>query len=299
MTEERKDNEKEYSNRKVEGDNIKNAAICDEIADNSLMGNPSEAVYWRKKAIEHIENQYGKNHIASIVYYDKLVQDLLEKGSFRQAMKWNEKARKIKKKELGEYALDTVKNDLYEVEIADCLFVQEKVNEDEAAAKSMIHIKECLDKNMVDDKTMLYKIYSELSGWIHRKFDMEGAESIRTYFANQAICLAQELYGEESYEVIEAYLQKALGIRYLAGGDKENEEALEYFRKALLIASQKGPSGFHVTKRILSLLEYCWKPAEQKEKYFNWVSENISEQFAKEMLTPLSYEEIRKMFGLD
>lgn len=146
MSQERKDNEKEYSNRKIEGDNVKNAAICDEIADSSLIGNPGEAVYWRKKAIEHIENQYGKNHISSIVYYDKLVNDLLKKGSFRQAMKWNEKARKIKKKELGEYALETIKNDLYEVKIVDCLIIQEGFSEDEAAAKSMLHIKECLEK---------------------------------------------------------------------------------------------------------------------------------------------------------
>lgn len=298
MTEERKDNEKEYNNRKIEGDNVINATICDEIADDSLIGNPGEAVYWRKKAIEHIEKQYGKEHILSIVYYDKLVNDLLEKGSFRQAMKCNEKARKIKKKEIGEYALETIKNDLYEVEIADCLYIQEHINEDDAAAKSMIHIKECLEKNTVNDKAALYKIYSKLSRW-HRSFDMKGAESAKTYFVDQAICFAQELYGEESYELIEAYLQKALGLRHREGGEKENEEALKYFRIALLIASKKGPGGFDVAKRILSLLEDCWAATERKEKCLNWVSENISEQFAKEMLTPLSYEEIRKMFGLD
>jgi len=90
MTTERKYNEEDYNNRKIEGDNIKNATICDEIADDSLLWNPNEAAYWRKKAIEHMENQYGKNHIASTVYYDKLVNDLWEKGSFRQALKWNE-----------------------------------------------------------------------------------------------------------------------------------------------------------------------------------------------------------------
>ena len=84
MTEERKSNENEYNNRKIEGDNVQNAAICDEIADDSFTGNSSEAVYWRKKAIEHIEKHYGKNQITNIIYYDKLVNDLLEKGSFRK-----------------------------------------------------------------------------------------------------------------------------------------------------------------------------------------------------------------------
>ena len=96
---ERKYNEEKYNKLKVEGDNIKNAAICNDIADDSLTWNPSEAIYWRKKAIEIIEKHYGDSNIENTSYYDKIVNDLLEKGSYQQAAKWNKKSKKIKIKE--------------------------------------------------------------------------------------------------------------------------------------------------------------------------------------------------------
>ena len=34
--------------------------------------NPGEAVYWRKKAIEKIENCYGKGDFRNTAYYDKI-----------------------------------------------------------------------------------------------------------------------------------------------------------------------------------------------------------------------------------
>ena len=45
----RKYNEEKYLKLQVEDDEEKNALICDQLADGSLMWNPGEAVYWRKK----------------------------------------------------------------------------------------------------------------------------------------------------------------------------------------------------------------------------------------------------------
>ncbi len=68
----RKYNEEKYLKLQVEDDEEKNALICDQLADESLMWNPGEAVYWRKKAIEKIENCYGKGDFRNTAYYDKI-----------------------------------------------------------------------------------------------------------------------------------------------------------------------------------------------------------------------------------
>ena len=60
---ERKYNEEQYKKQQITGDDIHNAAVCDRIADESLMWNPGEAVYWRKLAVEYMEKHYGKNRM--------------------------------------------------------------------------------------------------------------------------------------------------------------------------------------------------------------------------------------------
>ena len=59
----RKRNEEDYRRLQVEGNELKNAVICNRIADDSLMWNPGEAIYWRKKAIKKLEEINGKRNI--------------------------------------------------------------------------------------------------------------------------------------------------------------------------------------------------------------------------------------------
>lgn len=49
----RKRNEEDYRRLQVEGNELKNAMICNRLADDSLMWNPEEAIYWRKKQLRN------------------------------------------------------------------------------------------------------------------------------------------------------------------------------------------------------------------------------------------------------
>lgn len=274
---ERQYNEEKYNKLKVEGENIKNAAICNDIADESLTWNPSEAVYWRKKAIEIIEGHYGDNNINNTFYYDKIVNDLLEKGSYQQAAKWNNKSKKIKIKEKGKYAIEVIINDLYELDID----VQTKKYD--TVVECMEHVKESLQKNAGYDPIALYDIYLKLAS-------KEGDSGIREkwgysgYFANQAIGLAQEIYGEDSLEVAEAYRRKAFITMHMWRGEKENEESLVLFKKALLIAIEKGASGGNAVKKIFSSIENCWDREVRWQECIKWTSSHISKEFALDIM---------------
>ena len=113
----RKRNEEDYRRLQVEGNELKNAMICNRLADDSLMWNPEEAIYWRKKAIKKPEEINGKRNIENTVSYDKLVNDLMEKGSYKEAVKWNNRSLKIKLKESGVDSSKTIVNSLYKIEL--------------------------------------------------------------------------------------------------------------------------------------------------------------------------------------
>ena len=113
----RKRNEEDYRRLQVEGNELKNAMICNRLADDSLMWNPEEAIYWRKKAIKKLEEINGKRNIENTVSYDKLVNDLMEKGSYKEAVKWNNRSLKIKLKESGVDSSKTIVNSLYKIEL--------------------------------------------------------------------------------------------------------------------------------------------------------------------------------------
>lgn len=274
---EREYNEQKYSQLKDEEDNIKNAAICDEIADDSLGWNPSEAVYWRKKAIELAESYYGKENINNTFYYDKIVNDFLEKNSYLQADKWNKKSKKIKIKEKGEYAFEIIKNELFELSIN---ISREKYDQVPAC---MDHIKEILQKNPGCDSSVLYQIYMELS---YAEGD-SGVRKIREndgYYIDRVIDLAREIYGEDSLEVVEGYRQKALGLRYMWQGEKENAEALKIFKKALLMAIKKGASGGYAVMAIIRDITGCWEREVCYQECIKWVYHNISKEFAIDIM---------------
>ena len=211
-------------------DEIKNAIICNEIADDSLTWNPGEAIYWRKKAIEKIEKLYGKENIESTEYYDKLVNDLLEKGSYQQGVKWNNLSKKIKIQEKGQYSFEVIINELYEMELN--IFL----NKCDGISDNVEYVKSCLQKYQDANFDALYHIYSKLIhiGLNYRIYVQNELKDIM-YFADKAIELAYN-YGEESMEIVEAFRMKAIVCRKTGLGQENNEMALELLKKALLIA---------------------------------------------------------------
>lgn len=219
----RKYNEERYNEMKVEEDDVKNASICDEIADDSLMWNPNEAIYWRKQAIEMMEKHYGNKSIENTAYYDKIVNDFMEQGSYSQAEKWNNKSKKIKRKEKGEYAYETLASELCEMEIYNS---QEKFDK---VPNVWEHEKISLQKNSDMETAELYNVYLKLLHiWVDYKiYTKEELDTIDAMIeiADKAIDLAQKVYGELNMETAEAYRRKAL-ILYRDDGKEENKAYL-------------------------------------------------------------------------
>lgn len=286
---ERQYNEEKYNNLKVEGDDIKNAAICDKIADENYAWNPGEAAYWRKKAIEKMENYYGKENIANTIYYDKIVNDLLAKNSYKQAEKWNQKSIKIKRLSKGEYAFDIITNEINELQID--IFLEKY----DVVAECMEHVKETLRRNSDLDPVTLHQIYLDLSF-------IEGNSGVRKirvndgYFINHAIDLAQKIYGEDSLEVAEAYWKKASGIADMCQGEVENEKALELFKKALMIARKKGSDGSNLVKRIFDCMALCWDREVRWQESIKWTYSHISTETVVDIMG-IYPEHIRKEMG--
>lgn len=283
---ERQYNEEKYNNLKVEGDDIKNAAICDEIADNSYTWNPGEAAYWRKKAIEKMENYYGKDNIANTFYYDKIVNDFLAKNSYKQAEKWNQKSKKIKKLEKGEYAFDIITNEINELQIDISLGKYDEV------AECMEHVKESLQRNSDRDPVTLHHIYLDLS-FIEGNSDVRKVRANDGYFIDHAIELAQKIYGEDSLEVAEAYRKKANGIAYMCRGEVENEKALELFKKALTMAKKRGSDGSALVQRTFDGMALCWDGEVRWQESIKWTYRHISTEAVVDIMG-IYPEHIRK-----
>ncbi|MCM1213370.1 MAG: hypothetical protein NC331_17245 [Lachnospiraceae bacterium] len=270
---EREYNEQRYNESKVEGDDLQNAAVCDVIADDSLTWNPGEAVYWRMQAIEKAENHYGKAHMANTFYYDKIVNDLLVKNSYKKADSWNKKSKKIKIKEKGEHAFEAITNELYELRIDIAL------ERYEAAAGCLEHLKESLQRDSQRDPAVLYRIYLEASS-------TEGNTEVRQlrandgYFIDHAMNLARKLYGEDSLEMIDLYRHKAFGVMGSSKGAEENQEALELFKKAFLMAKEKGSAGYDLVRWILEGIKCCWDRKMEHREGVKWIYSHISTQAA-------------------
>lgn len=289
---ERQYNEDRYNEMRVEGDDLKNAAICDEIADDSFTWNPGEAAYWRKKAIEMAEKHYGKENIANVFYYDKIVEDFLAKNSYKQAEKWNKKSKKIKIKEKGEYAFDVIANELTELRID--IFLKNYG----MVPKCMEHIKEALKRNAESDPSVLHKIYLELA-FIEGDSGVQEVRINDGYFVDHAIELAGELYGKDSLEVAEAYRRKGIGLRHARQGEKKNKEALEWFKKALLTARAKGTVGSDTVRWIFNNMEFCWDREMCELEGIRWTYRNVSREVAIDFMGIYSKpvrERIRKGF---
>lgn len=154
---ERKNNEERYKEQQIEGDDLHNAAVCDQIADESLVWNPNEAIYWRKLAVENAEKHFGKNNLENTPYYQKLANDYLEKGSRSQALTWNSKARKIKIRQLDEYALELFENELFELQVYYLMHNYDEIS------NVRERIKILLEKNPDCEETIRYKAYLDMA----------------------------------------------------------------------------------------------------------------------------------------
>lgn len=290
---ERKYNEEKYNKLKVEGDDVKNAAICDQIADDNFMWNPSEAAFWRKKAIEHVEKHYGKESMENTVYYDKIVKDLLEKGSYQQAAKWNNKSKKIKIKAKGEYAFEVLTNELYEMQLNIFLKKYDEI------ASSVERVKYSLKKNSDGDLSVLYHIYLKLVSiesdhYIYTQEDLGD----RVLFADNAIDIAKKIYGEDSIETAEAYRVKAIQIRHIGLGQKDNEEALQLLRKALLIAIKREGNIGNTVKKIFLNIRQCWDNKVCWQESTRWACDCVSREFVSEIMgifPPFAQQQIKEV----
>lgn len=225
-------NEERYKKQQIEGDDLYNAAVCDQIADESLKWNPSEAVHWRKLAVEHVEKYYGKNKLEDAVYYEKLANDYFHgKASYSPALKWNSKARKIKAAQFGEYALELLENELLELRLYYCM------NKQDEMSTARERIKVLLEKNPDCEESVLYKAYLYMAQYKKHDGNLE--------FADAAMRIAEKVYGEISVETAEVYRIRAIELWHSAEeGDLERKkEAVEWNNKAYYIVTHAKDNG--------------------------------------------------------
>ncbi len=193
----RKYNEERYKKQRIEGDDLHNAAVCDQIADESLEWNPSEAVYWRKLAVEHAEKHYGKNKLENVVYYEKLANDYFYgKAVYGPALKWNSKAKKIKAGQLGNYALELLENEILELKLYYYMNKQDEMSDARGRIKNL------LEKNPDCEESVLYKAYLNMARYKKRDGNFE--------YADAAMRIAEKVYGEISMETAEGDSSKGL-----------------------------------------------------------------------------------------
>lgn len=268
----RKRNEEEYRRLRVEGNELKNVMICNRLADDSLMWNPGEAVYWRKKAIKKLEEINGKKNIENTVTYDKLVNDLMEKGSYKEAVKWNNRSVKIKSKELGEDSSKTIVNGLYKIELDLLLKKYDEIID------SIDQIILTLQNHPDITPFELYDIYLKLI-YIEGSYNIyainhnESTLSHIDEFSDKAIMISNKIYGENSMQTVEAYRLKAVC------SDKNREYKLNMLKKAILLAiNNEGINGENVN-RIFYNIRQCWKNEDCWKESAKWAIENVSKTF--------------------
>lgn len=229
MNTDRKHNEEEYHKFMKEGIVLDNAILCETIADNNLMWNPSEALYWKKQGIAIREKIFGKNNIENTPYYDKIVEVLLEKGSYKEAIKWNSKSVKIKVKERGEDFAGLLTNYLLLSEALSllCVYDESKVAADQAY--------DILENNIsVYDRKTVYEAYIKLT-YLYAIYNIGARNHNLKVTLQNEVCgdksieIAKAFYGEQSKETAEAIRNKAVTLEY------NKKEALDLFAEAIKI----------------------------------------------------------------
>ncbi len=270
----RKENElrfqKEFSNNQ-----LKNAVICETIAQESENMSYSEAVYWGKRAVKFAEKAYGKRSIAVTVHYDKFVELLSCAGYHPQALEWSEKSKKIKIAEYGEESFEVTENDWMLSRIYSNLFKYDIAIE---IAKKVIPVYE----NKYGEKSQeVFDIHLKLiSMYRLSKCDEKAKE-----FSEKAVRIAEETFGADSIQAAAAYEKKAVAFY----GEGRSEEKLLLLKKALLIYYHKCGVKDLGTNGVFCTIWRCWA----EEGYDNstavahglkWIKDNVSEDYVRDKL---------------
>lgn len=272
MSLDRKHNEERFQKFKKEGDILDNAILCEVIADDNLLWNPSEALYWRKQGIAIRERNCGKNDINNTSYYDKIVEVLLEKGSYKEAIKWNKKSMKIKIKEKGEACAELLLNELL---LSEALSLLYSYNESKEEADQAYNI---LEKNISTySQEMAYDAYLKLVH-IYSRYNI-GAQNhnLKSTLQNEvcgdrAIQIAKDFYGELSLEMAEAIRRKAMTLGY------DKRAAIVLFAEAIKIYMN-----FDEDKKNARTIYYNvrqkWEGENVLVESAKWLYNNSSEKF--------------------
>lgn len=272
MNIDRQHNEEEYQKFMKDGTVLDNVILCETIADNNLMWNPGEALYWKKQGITIREKIFGKNNIENTPYYDKIVEVLLEKGSYKEAIKWNSKSVKIKIKDRGEEFAGLLTNYLLLSEALSLLYAY---SESKTAADQAYDM---LEKNIsAYEQKMAYDAYIKLT-YLYARYNI-GANShnLKVTLQNEvcgdkSIQIAKAFYGEQSKETAEAIRNKAVTLEY------DKQEALALFAEAIKIYM-----GFKDDKKSAKSVFYNirqkWDSDNALLDSAKWLYNNSSEQF--------------------
>jgi hypothetical protein len=286
----RDENEKKYQDFKGD-DLLENAILCEKISDENFLWWIDEALYWRKKGIEIRESLFGKKSLENTPYYDKIVKVLLEKGSYKEAIKWNKKSSDIKIKNNGENAPEILINQLY---FGESMLLLKKQDESKAFLDKAYII---LEKNAsLLNQDVLYESYLELeilysryNSWADRsgiKVDDRADDC-----GIKAIMTSEKNYGENSIKTADAMRWKGIFT-------KENEEALEWFMKSIkiyLAVEDNTKYAQQIFRDVRQKLENQNIFNEKTSESLRWFYDNSSEEFVMKAISEFSDDDKTKM----
>lgn len=223
------ENEKKYNELKTEEITIDNAIICEKIAEDNILWWPDEALYWKKEGIKIRESIKGKKCIDNTPYYDMITETLLEKGSYKEALKWNKKSAVLKEKYGGIDNPEILKNKLL---LSENMFLledyitgkQEADNAYNILNNNLSILEDSLIYNSCLSLTHLYSTYN-----IAARYNNYDPSHNNEICGDKAIELSKKIFGDNSFEVAETYRKVAITL-----GDNP-EKCFRYFQEALKI----------------------------------------------------------------
>lgn len=284
MEELRRKNKQIYDELKTEEITIDNAIICERIADENILWRPDEALYWRKEGIKIRESINGNKSIKNTPYYDMITEVLLEKGSYKEALKWNKKSINIKTKFGKEGNSDLLKNRLLYSEIMFLL-------EDYILGKKEADLAyDIIDENQSRlENFILYKAYSTLTHLystynIGARFNGLELSNRNEICGDKAIEIAKKLYDENSLEVAEAYRMEAITLR------DNLEKCFDYFKIALKIYNNLQIDK-KVARQIFHDIRNKWYGQNILIESAQWMLANSSEKFLLQAIEDFNEED--------
>lgn len=191
-----------------------------------------------------MEKHYGKTAAEMAVYSEKLALVYLEKPSFQQVLKWNGRAKKNKVRQLGEWTLELLDNELFELQVRNLMDDKDEVsNVRERIQNLLVKHPDCGEAN-------LYKAY--LGMVRYKKVDDN------LIFADAALRLAEKGYGEVSMEAAEIYRIKAIQMWMSAESQEHKREAVALNNKAYYVVTHAKDSGhgFNILRGIKRNMQF-------------------------------------------